>query len=940
MTPRLFGRLQRLDWALALVSIFLLTVYGYYAVYFVLRTPYPGFVFTTNADGWRINDSSQPEVAIDDLVVQMGPLTHEQFLTDLRAIPFAGTQPGEAVTPIVKSDGSVASIVMPMPGLDDYLRRFVSTLWFFPFWLAGTIIILFLRPRDMRWLLLVGSMYLTSLWILLGSIGNWHIGGSQLFVRALQWLMVPVFLQLHMTIPTPIVGRRTLKLLNVLYPLATILAIFELMQLVEGNLAFMCLVIAILGSFLILLYRSSGQALSPSDKIASRLMLAGIGLAFGPGILVVFLPQVLGFTVPGTLWVGVAFFALPALPIFYTYAIYKRQLGPLEFRTNRLLSIYSFVLLYPTLFIILLLFGEQTIGTSGGRTLYLLTLSIIFVLATPPLLVRFQALLNRLAYGTEHDPADVLRLFARQIPTALRRDALIHLLSDEIARTLLIRESALYLFEGDSLAPLYLEYVPAGGEPGDIEEVGHLLRNSGRYLHTIGEGEGKLSWVHLAIALVTRDQTIGVWLFGRRDPDDFYPQNDIELLKALANQIAPVIENIRLYEALQQQADKLAEEVASQTVELKAERDRTQAILDSAGEGIFFTDPLGVILYTNPQMAQASGFAPEELIGKSLDLWQSENDDAGQAYRQLWTALYDGREWTGEMLLRRKDGGYRDIALSISPIESENGHLSGFVGVQSDISKLKEVDRLKSTIISNVSHELKTPLTTIKTYLILVQRGKLEKRDSYLRVLNRETDRLTSIIEDLLDLSALDTGRIRTDQAPVDVWAAVESVLVGCAAPARAKHIALKASEVEGQLYAFADRSQIEQVVSNLVVNAINYTPRSGQVVVHGGRGEHAGRESIWLSVADNGAGIPADELPYLFDRFFRGQAARDTGAPGTGLGLAICKEILDRHQGAIEVTSAVGEGTTFTLWLPSAAAEGQTAKPQVLARPLAAGSD
>jgi signal transduction histidine kinase len=244
--------------------------------------------------------------------------------------------------------------------------------------------------------------------------------------------------------------------------------------------------------------------------------------------------------------------------------------------------------------------------------------------------------------------------------------------------------------------------------------------------------------------------------------------------------------------------------------------------------------------------------------------------------------------------------------------------LSGFVGVQSDISKLKEVDRVKSNIISSVSHELKTPLTTIKTYLMLIQRGKPEKKDGYLTVLNREADRLAIIIEDLLDLSALETGKIPSKLEPVDLLTTVQEVVVSCHSLAHSKKISVS-STVEPTLpLAIADRNQLEQVLTNLIVNALNYSIRGGAVTVEAGEGTLHDQVGVWVRVSDTGPGISATDLPHLFDRFYRGEAALESGAPGTGLGLAICKEIIERHQGKIEVESEPGAGTTFTIWLPA----------------------
>lgn len=906
------------DRSILVLSLGVLLLYFYFTVLFIWFTPYPGFAFTASSDGWRVNDSTQMILEVDQVLVQIGDLTYQQYLDDVVSVPFDGYKPGDTVPNVITSEGQTIDLQMPEPRLDDMLRRLVATLWFFPFWLAGTAVLLFLRPRDLRWKLLIAFLYLISLWIVVGSIANWQVGLSLPFSILLGWLLVPVVLHLHLVVPSPMGEVFIHRLAPVLYVGAAILAIINITQAHSlFNLSILALGVAIVISIFLLIFRSVQKNTSVSHRNSSRLMLVGIGLAFGPAILLVLIPQLFGIVLPNTFGLSVAFIALPVLPISYTYAIYKRQLGQLEFRANRLLGLYSFILIFPSLFIMLLLFGDQWITTSGSRTFYVLLISIVFVLATPPLLRRFQLGLNRLAYGTEHDPDDILRVFAKQIPTALTREALIRPLVKDIMPALLIRQSALCLYEDEGLEVVYTQRVPESDIPIASRQLDVLLAHPAAYNPPGEMITDRLEWVRLSIPLITREEPIGAWLFGRRDPDDFYPQNDIDLLQTLANQLAPVVENISLYEALQQHADSLAEEVANRTAELKSEKDRTQAVLDSAGEGIFFTDPAGVILYANQAMALQSGYEAEELRGKTLDLWQTE-DDSPEIYREMWTAIFAGQEWTGEMLLQQKDGNYTDVSLAIAPMQSEDGDLTGFVGVQSDISKLKEVDRVKSNIISSVSHELKTPLTTIKTYLMLIKRGKEEKRDGYLNVLNRETDRLTNIIQDLLDLSKLDAGKIPSKLASVDLDTAVDEVIVSCSTRAIAKEIKLELDSDPELPLAFADRNQLEQVLTNLVVNALNYTPRGGSVIVTTGRGQMNGNTAVWCRVSDDGPGVDPLDLPHLFDRFYRGQAALESGEPGTGLGLAICKEIIERHNGKLDVSSQPGEGAAFTIWLPA----------------------
>jgi PAS domain S-box-containing protein len=916
MSGRLPSLFNRSDWRLLAVSLAVFALYAFYALSYILLTPYPGVEITSFVAGWRIVDTVQPGLEVEDVLVQIGDLSYEQYLNDWLSVPFRGYLPGESVPNLVKDDGQEVDLVMPQPSLDDRLKRLVTSLWFFPFWLAGTAVLLFLRPRDRRWQLLIAAMYLTAIWIGVGSIANWQVSGARYVAIIVGWMMAPVFVHLHFTVPNPLMAKRKGLIIRALYGMVIVLTIAELLRLIPRSTSLLAISLAILISFLLLIYRTISKRTPSSDRHSARLMLAGLGLAFGPALLLVQVPVMTGISVPSVLALSIAFISLPILPISYTYAIYKRQLGALEFRANRLLSLYSFILIYPTLFVIVLLLGEQWITASGTRTVFLLFVSIVFVLAIPPLVRRMQDAVNRLAYGTEHDPDDILRVFASQIPSTLNRNTMAVSLTKDILPSMLIRQSALVLDSDDGkLDLMYAERIPETTLPESRAQLEALQAGAGAYRPPGSSRLERLDWVRLSIALVARDQTLGVWLFGRRDPDDFYPQNDIDLLQTLANQMSPVIENVRLYEALQRHADNLAEQVAERTAELQAERDRTQAILDSAGEGIFFTDQAGIILYTNAEMALQSGYSTDELRGKSLDLWKTD-EQTPEAYRHMWTAIYTGSGWSGELLLERQDGSYSDVSLAVAPINSPDGELTGFVGVQSDISKLKEVDRVKSNIISSVTHELKTPLTTIKTYLMLLRRGKPEKKENYMTVLDRETDRLANIIEDLLDLAKLETGKIPTRLEPVSIGETVDAVVTSCNARIQSNSMHVS-TDVPSELpLVLADRGQLELVLMNLVVNALNYTPAGGDINIESGMEQNGDASEIWIRVSDNGPGITSIDLPHLFDRFYRGETALDSGAPGTGLGLAICKEIVERHQGRIEAESGQGSGAAFTVWL------------------------
>jgi two-component system phosphate regulon sensor histidine kinase PhoR len=437
------------------------------------------------------------------------------------------------------------------------------------------------------------------------------------------------------------------------------------------------------------------------------------------------------------------------------------------------------------------------------------------------------------------------------------------------------------------------------GEPYIVSDVS----KDPRYFEGVPSTQSEI-----AVPLKVHDRVIGA--INVESPRlNAYTEDDARFLVTLAGQVAAALERARLYATVQNHAADLVEEVAIRTAELESERDRTLTILDSAGESIFLTDDRFHISYVNPAFEQQSGYARDELLNRTPLMLENERTPI-RVKEAVWRAISQGASWSGEMVNRRKDGTFYEVAMTISPIHGSEGALAGFVGVLSDISRLKEIDRLKSQFVSNVSHELRTPLTNIKMYLTLLARGREERRQHYLDVLDLETDRLESLIQDLLDLSRLDTQPMPDQPSSTSLLESVRNQQKAHDEQASERQISLKL-DINADLPPVAvNHDHLEMLLANLIANAVTYTPAGGRVVVRAGTGE--------LNDASM-AGIAAEELPHLFDRFYRGSAALASGAPGTGLGLAVCKEIVTRYGGEITVESEPGRETCFTAWLPVA---------------------
>ncbi len=400
----------------------------------------------------------------------------------------------------------------------------------------------------------------------------------------------------------------------------------------------------------------------------------------------------------------------------------------------------------------------------------------------------------------------------------------------------------------------------------------------------------------LAVLLQGKAGIIGV--LEARSRSRTFTHEDQSFLSILANIAAVALENAHLYEAVKQYAISLEERVAERTAELQRQKERIEAILHSVADGVVVTDRAGNLVRANP--------AAERLLSSA----RAEGTDLVAFIRDLALGF---RPPTAQSTVVIAGRTYQAQA---APVRGETEGDLGAVVVLRDVTYFKELDQLKSEFVSNVSHELRTPLANLKLYLTLLEKGRPERRATHLRVLNQEVRRLETLIEDILDLSRLETRGEQAERIPLQMDEIVQQVVQSLAPQATSRNVNLS-FEPSPVPPVKANRDQIIQLVTNLVANAINYTEAGGKIVLTLGVMVREGKRWVALAVKDTGVGIAPSELPHIFDRFYRGERQRHM-APGTGLGLAIVKEILDLHQGWIDVKSHPGMGSTFTVGLPA----------------------
>jgi PAS domain S-box-containing protein len=314
------------------------------------------------------------------------------------------------------------------------------------------------------------------------------------------------------------------------------------------------------------------------------------------------------------------------------------------------------------------------------------------------------------------------------------------------------------------------------------------------------------------------------------------------------------------------------------------------------------------------------GYSAEEVVGRSISVIvpadrSGEVPDILRRIRRKESITHYETEQI------RKDGSRVDVSITVSPIITPAGDVVGASAIARDISEKKQLQATKDSFISTVSHELRTPLTSIRGYLealIEDEGGPLNaEQQEYADIAYRNTGRLQKIVEDLLLLPRLDLGQLELNSAVINVGGVLRQVEQEFSLVAQEKNIALLI-RAESDLVIIGDRFRIAQVMSNLVGNALKFTPSGRRVSVSASRWH----DEVIVEVVDEGVGIPAAELPRLTERFFRASTAGSV--QGTGLGLAITKDIIERHGGKLEIESEEGVGSTFRVVLPEAS-QGQS---------------
>lgn len=348
---------------------------------------------------------------------------------------------------------------------------------------------------------------------------------------------------------------------------------------------------------------------------------------------------------------------------------------------------------------------------------------------------------------------------------------------------------------------------------------------------------------------------------------------------------------------------------------------------------VFITDHEGVIEHINPAFTEITGYTADEALGKTPQILRAKNTPP-EVYADLWKTILSEKNWQGELEDRRKDGTHFWAHVIITPVRNHHGRVSHFVAMHEDITERKEAElkllsardqaelatRAKSEFLSTMSHELRTPLNAIIGFSELMKSamfGPLGNKayEQYAHDIHESGSHLLEIINDILDISAIESGNMELHESALDMGRIFASVRKMSGPRAQKKSIQIEMSNQANTPALFADERRVKQMLLNLVSNAVKFTPDGGQVWLEGGVGDDGG---IQVRVRDTGIGMSAVGIKKALTRFGQVDSSLARRYEGAGLGLPLTKELAELHGGTIDIESVPGEGTTVTILFPS----------------------
>jgi PAS domain S-box-containing protein len=423
----------------------------------------------------------------------------------------------------------------------------------------------------------------------------------------------------------------------------------------------------------------------------------------------------------------------------------------------------------------------------------------------------------------------------------------------------------------------------------------------------------------IVMPLLVAEDVIGVLMVFHRKAA-FFSAEILNVVKAIAGQVAVSINNAHLYELIRDQAERLGGMLRRE----QEDASRSQAILEAVADGVLVTGANNRISFLNSSAEKILDLDTGRVIGQSLDVFGGLFGKAAGSWMQTirtWSetpSSYEGETFAEQLDLQNG----RIVLVHLAPVILQNDFL-GTVSIFRDITHEVEVDRLKSEFVATVSHELRTPMTSIRGYtdvLLMGAAGALnENQAHFLKIIKNNTERLNILVNDLLDISRIESGRVTLSPQPLDLREVAEDVIEDVLRRSQEenKPMALSLDAPKRLPLVYGDMERVRQILANLVFNAYHYTPENGTIKVN--IQPLNGGHEVQVDVEDNGVGVSLEDQERVFQRFYRGEHPLVLATPGTGLGLSIVKQIVEMHNGRIwmKSTGVPGEGSTFSFTLP-----------------------
>jgi len=449
--------------------------------------------------------------------------------------------------------------------------------------------------------------------------------------------------------------------------------------------------------------------------------------------------------------------------------------------------------------------------------------------------------------------------------------------------------------------PLRAQLEPTLRDIRNVGEAAHALEDN---LVSIAERLGLGLWQVVSLPLKigrTGEEFLGnLYVFRIRGGE--FSRDDRRVLQSFAEQAAIAVNNARLYEQLGQ------------------EKRRLDAIVEFSADGVVIMDGAHRIQKFNQTMSNLTGTLAQDAIGQRFEdvvqlVKKREGTTLEEAEAGGWPLVGTSHPLLVEGELKRSDGSLVSAEIAYVGLFDREGHLANIIANVHDLTRFRLADEMKNTFISAVSHELKTPVALIKGYASTLRRSDANWDENVMRdslmVIEEESDRLAELIENLLDASRAQAGHFKLTPVELDIDDLVVRVTRKLAPQTKSHKII---ADVRPDMpLVFADEARVTQVLSNLIGNAIKYSPEASEVRITA----RATPGEVIVTVADQGPGIPAKEQALIFERFYRSEGAIRRGTPGTGLGLYLTKAIVESHGGRIWVESDGKKGSRFSFSLP-----------------------